>query len=216
LNICNKVPERHLIAAINRFGRYTCSLNLRGQLCRYGPCGRENSTTVPDKELFAGDQSSCRRPLPQIRADILRAHSSRLPIHDSADVAVNSRKLKNLWDKAAETLSPADRREIDFDRSNRRAILSDVLSLVNAKKDQCMKRRWKYKNKKGQDVVIRDLFEKMARWVNKFKEVGDVAVQYDPAHAALPWAGVRFLLQVSSFNWALHEPGRLYPLDCSK
>jgi hypothetical protein len=29
-----------------------------------------------------------------------------------------------------------------------------------------------------------------------FKQVGDVAVQYDPAHAALPWAGIRFLLQV--------------------
>jgi len=63
-----------------------------------------------------------------------------------------------------------------------------------------MQRSWKYKNRNGENVVLRDLFEKMAKWVNKFKEVGDVAVQYDPAHAALPWAGVRFLLQVSSFN----------------
>lgn len=35
-------------------------------------------------------------------------------------------------------------------------------------------------------------------WVNKFKEVVDVAIQYDPVHAALPWAAVRFLLQVKS------------------
>jgi hypothetical protein len=34
------------------------------------------------------------------------------------------------------------------------------------------------------------------KWVSKFKAVGDMAVQYDPAHAALPWAGVRVLLQV--------------------
>lgn len=27
-------------------------------------------------------------------------------------------------------------------------------------------------------------------------EVGDVAVSYDPGHAALPWALVRFLLKV--------------------
>lgn len=33
--------------------------------------------------------------------------------------------------------------------------------------------------------------------VNKFKEIGDVAVQYDPSHAALPWVGVRMVLQVS-------------------
>ena len=97
-------------------------------------------------------------------------------------------------------MSRADRQEIDFDRSDKRAILSDVLNLVNVKKDQCIRSRWKYKNRNGEDVVLRDLFEKMAKWVNKFKEVGDVAAQYDPAHAALPWAGVRFLLQVSSFN----------------
>lgn len=41
--------------------------------------------------------------------------------------------------------------------------------------------------------------EKIIVWVDKFKEIGDNVVAYDPAHAALPWAGVRFLLQVSSF-----------------
>jgi hypothetical protein len=35
------------------------------------------------------------------------------------------------------------------------------------------------------------------KWVIKFREVGDMAAQYDPAHAALPWAGVRVLLQVA-------------------
>lgn len=34
--------------------------------------------------------------------------------------------------------------------------------------------------------------------MEKFKGVGDVAVQYDPGHAALPWAAIRFLLQVST------------------
>lgn len=37
----------------------------------------------------------------------------------------------------------------------------------------------------------------MVKSVNKFKEIGDVAVQYDPSHAALPWVGVRMVLQVS-------------------
>ena len=120
------------------------------------------------------------------------------PIHGSANLPFICRKLKNLWDKAAKTLSRVDRQEIDFDRSDKRAILSDVLNLVNVKKDQCMRSRWKYKNKNGEDIILRDLFEKMAKWVNKFKEVGDVAVQYDPGHATLPWAGVRFLLQMRS------------------
>jgi hypothetical protein len=105
-----------------------------------------------------------------------------------------------LWDKAVETLSCVDKYEIDFDHSDKRAILSDVLNMVNVKKDQCMQNRWKYKNKNNEDVFLRDVFEKMAKWVNKFKEVGDVAAQCDPAHAALAWAGVRFLLQVGCFN----------------
>ena len=37
----------------------------------------------------------------------------------------------------------------------------------------------------------------MISWIHKFKEIGDVAVQYDPSHAALPWAAIRFFLQLS-------------------
>lgn len=43
-----------------------------------------------------------------------------------------------------------------------------------------------------------DLFRKIVKWIDLFKQVGDTVVQYDPVHAALPWAGVRFLLQVCS------------------
>jgi hypothetical protein len=41
-----------------------------------------------------------------------------------------------------------------------------------------------------------DLFAKIVKWIDLFKQVWDAAVQYDPVHASLPWAGVRFLLQV--------------------
>lgn len=39
--------------------------------------------------------------------------------------------------------------------------------------------------------------DKLFAWVSKFKAIGDIVVQYDPGHAALPWAGFRFLLQVT-------------------
>lgn len=44
------------------------------------------------------------------------------------------------------------------------------------------------------------MLEKTAAWIRRFKDVGDIAAQYDPAHASLPWAAVRFLLQVSINN----------------
>lgn len=39
--------------------------------------------------------------------------------------------------------------------------------------------------------------------VNKFVSVGDVAVSFDPVHAALPWAAVRFILVVGSLRLAV-------------
>ncbi|KAI0104640.1 ankyrin repeat and SOCS box protein 7 [Nemania sp. FL0031] len=44
---------------------------------------------------------------------------------------------------------------------------------------------------------VQDVLDKIVVWVNKFKEVGDMAVQYDTAHAALPWAVIRFFLQMA-------------------
>ncbi|KAF8532825.1 hypothetical protein BDD12DRAFT_901557 [Trichophaea hybrida] len=49
---------------------------------------------------------------------------------------------------------------------------------------------------RGENVVTRDVGRKVLQWVDKFKEIGDIIVQYHPGHAALPWAGFRFLLKV--------------------
>ncbi|KJX98386.1 hypothetical protein TI39_contig414g00007 [Zymoseptoria brevis] len=55
-----------------------------------------------------------------------------------------------------------------------------------------------------EDLSIRDVLEKMSKWVKRFVKVGDTIVQYDTAHAALPWAGVRLILQVSMNNIDKH------------
>ncbi|KAK8022524.1 ankyrin repeat-containing protein [Apiospora rasikravindrae] len=44
---------------------------------------------------------------------------------------------------------------------------------------------------------LRDVTDNIVTLLGKFKEVGDVAVSFDPGHAALPWAAFRFLLQIS-------------------
>lgn len=110
----------------------------------------------------------------------------------------------DLWAKAVASLSDEDRQNIDSSRTDKLAILNDLLATVEAKKKICIEKRWKYKTKDG-EVVIRDKLEKVVKWVDKFKGVGDVAVQYDPAHASLAWAGVRFVLQVlkasSMYSW---------------
>jgi hypothetical protein len=48
------------------------------------------------------------------------------------------------------------------------------------------------------DSETRRFVEKTVSVLNKFVSVGDVVVNFDPVHAALPWAAVRFVLVVSN------------------
>jgi hypothetical protein len=75
--------------------------------------------------------------------------------------------------------------------------LKDVLDLAGERQRICIQKGWKFKGRNGKVIVVRDVLEKTVVWVQKFKEVGDIAVSYDPIHAALPWAAVRFLLSVA-------------------
>lgn len=72
-----------------------------------------------------------------------------------------------------------------------------MLREAERKREQCIRKQWKFKRSNGEIVVVRDLLEKFVFWVNKFKAVGDVAVQYDATGASLPWAAIRFLLQTT-------------------
>ena len=106
------------------------------------------------------------------------------------------RSSNDLWADAASRLSDDDKLHINFSRPDKLDILAELHADAEESKQRSVESRWKYTRKSGETVVIRDVFEKIVRWLDVFKQVGDMAVQYDPAHAALPWAGVRFLLQV--------------------
>lgn len=121
--------------------------------------------------------------------------SSFFPNVCSPCSCINHRSPENIWEQAAKKLSDEDRKFIDFDRSDKRGVLEDLVKLVNHRKQLCMEKRWKYR-KGNEVVVIRDQLEKITTWIDRFKRIGDAAVQYDPVHASLPWAGVRFLLEV--------------------
>jgi len=47
----------------------------------------------------------------------------------------------------------------------------------------------------GKEIDVREKAGKLVGWVTKFKEVVDIAVQYNLVHAALlPWTGTRFII----------------------
>jgi hypothetical protein len=103
----------------------------------------------------------------------------------------------SLWQEAFYGLTDEDQESLDFAGSEARPSWSTVHAAILQKQDECAKKQWVlYTNKDGEEVMVREVFDRMSGWINRFKEVGDVAVQYNPSHAALPWAAVRFFLEV--------------------
>ena len=112
----------------------------------------------------------------------------------------SSTQVQSLWSRAlnSDKLSLKERKtltDIGFGLDSQKmasAVRSMTDGILNEKKGVL----WKIKLREGEVVVLQDVGMKILRWVDKFKQIGDIIVQYDPGHAALPWAGFRFLLQV--------------------
>ncbi|KAG4410527.1 hypothetical protein IFR04_016339, partial [Cadophora malorum] len=120
-------------------------------------------------------------------------------VHMNALSTESSRPDDDLWGKALQTLKPADQiiiRETSTS-TDRLQALQDVLVLARESERTSQEKQWKWKNRKGKFIVIRDVFGKMITWIEKIKGIGDTIMQYDPGHAALPWAAARLLLQAS-------------------
>ncbi|KAL8710758.1 MAG: hypothetical protein Q9220_004776 [cf. Caloplaca sp. 1 TL-2023] len=105
----------------------------------------------------------------------------------------------DLWETALTSLSVEDQQAIASARktNDNVAILAELLAIAEQKRQTCMQRRWKYTKRNGEIIILRDVYDKIVKWITKFKDIGDIAVQYDPAHASLPWAAIRLCLQVS-------------------
>ena len=110
---------------------------------------------------------------------------------------IMTKNNSGLWAAALNTLSDEDRKLVCFDGQHHLKVLSDLGQVVASAKEDSIRKQWRFHRPgSGHTVILRDLFTKIAVWIDRFKEIGDIVVQYDPVHAALPWAGVRFLLQV--------------------
>ncbi|TLD14961.1 hypothetical protein PspLS_10833 [Pyricularia sp. CBS 133598] len=103
------------------------------------------------------------------------------------------------WSIALGRLSIGDRERFEVSAVGNRSpqdILADVLAETRAKKDECMRKRWKT-TVKGRTIILRDVLEKITVWVNKFAEVGPIIASCDPVAGGLPWAAIRFILKAA-------------------
>jgi ankyrin repeat domain-containing protein 50 len=108
--------------------------------------------------------------------------------------------VRDLWTEALQKLSDKEKAIISklwpsLQTNSTPDIPQHLIAVVEKKREECEEKRWKF-DINGRQIILRDVAQKVIIWLNKLKEIGDVAVNFDPVHAALPWAGVRFLLQV--------------------
>jgi hypothetical protein len=125
--------------------------------------------------------------------------SGSTPLSSPLLTVVSPTASKSRWFKALDSLNENDKLQLHLDTEPKDylQILKDVQDIANKKRQLCLEKGWKFKRRDGKVVIIRDLFEKIIIWIQRFKEIGDIAVNYDPGHAALPWAAIRFLLSIA-------------------
>lgn len=113
---------------------------------------------------------------------------------------------RSLWTCAAGKLDETDQSLLAFGQEINNAIndestldlVESLTSTTHEAYELCVRKRWQIKLPGRKDkIIVRDLLGKITHWIQVFKNVGDQAISFDPGHAALPWAGARFLLQVS-------------------
>ena len=81
-------------------------------------------------------------------------------------------------------------------------IQKQVQAVLGLKRKQVLQKQWKLQwgNK---SIKVRTQIDRIVKVIGAFKEAGSVATNVDPFHAGLPWAGICFLLAVSTLGTCL-------------
>lgn len=92
-------------------------------------------------------------------------------------------------------MRPEDKSAINVNQDPLK-VLADLHGLTEKLKKDCSEKEWKYARKSGAPVILRDVFDKILRWIDIFEEVYRDLAQYNSQHVTLPWTGITFVLQV--------------------
>jgi len=105
----------------------------------------------------------------------------------------------SMWQKALHSLKKTPEHQVLTEtgvKEDLHQITTSIVDITARIKKEKEGKEWKITF--GDDkIVMKDIAMKVLRWVHKFREIGDIIIQFDPVHAALPWAGFRFLLKVN-------------------
>src|SRR5436190_22265216 len=155
---------------------------------------RSNTVSSPSDSAARGSTAIANQPNQTQQQSAVAAVQQ---VSSSATAPQTNDRGSMLWNEALKSLPHEDQKTISATPKplSKLELLENVLDAAVDKQEECNCRKWKF-TLNGREIVLADHAASVIQWLKKFKEVGDVAVNYDPVHAALPWAGIGFLLQV--------------------
>lgn len=111
---------------------------------------------------------------------------------------------KDLWVEALNSLPESKQetlKKMGFYNDTAKSVsvessIDDLVEVVNKKQEECEKKFWKVKVG-DEEIVLRNYTNKIVDWLGK---AGDIAVQFSPPQAAIPWAVIKSAMQVSHFH----------------
>jgi len=109
---------------------------------------------------------------------------------------------RELLDRALQLLPQQERATIKKNilptTDDINSALQKAFNATQEKQNLCQNKRWTFTF--GEHTVrLAQEADKILLWLDRFKSVGDIAVNADSIHAGLPWAGIRLLLEVWRF-----------------
>jgi hypothetical protein len=108
----------------------------------------------------------------------------------------NTNSTTSLWDTANAQLDGETQIILAKVNTGNGCVVDEVLTEAVTQQKALAAKRWKA-TIGGKEIILRDVLGKIVRWIDHFKAAGDIAVQFNSGAASLPWAAVRFLLQVA-------------------
>ena len=105
------------------------------------------------------------------------------PVSSSAQTLTAS-----LWEKVFSKLDETLQSSLCQTRTNKRDILEAVQRIAEDKRDASIQKRWKFKSPNGEIIILRDVLEKITKWIIRFKGNLSISWIFEVSRSRLPWS----------------------------
>lgn len=110
---------------------------------------------------------------------------------------------RDLWLEAFEKLPKEIHGQLNLNDSTQKPLLQQIQelsSLAKLRQEECEKQFWKLRVG-DHEIVLRDYAVTI---IDGLRKIGDIAIQFAPPQASIPWSAMKILMQVCLRVWRGH------------